>query len=62
MLDRADVLWNTPWPQPTEAGLMVLVKWILALAIVIGAAVFLPKWFGRKWLGQVLPAENVIDS
>jgi hypothetical protein len=62
MLDRADVLWKTPWPQPTEAGLMVLAQWIIALALTIGAAMILTKWAERKWPGHVLPAEGRIDS
>ena len=31
MMERGEVLWQTPWPQPTAAGLMVLARWALAL-------------------------------
>jgi hypothetical protein len=62
MLDRADILWKTPWPQPTEAGLMALAQWITALALTIGAAMLLAKWVERKWPGHVLPAEGGIDT
>jgi hypothetical protein len=58
MLDRADVLWQTPWPQPTAAGLMVLARWILAVALAVSAAQFLGKWIERKWPGHLLPAER----
>jgi len=58
MLDRADVLWRTPWPQPTAAGLMVLARWILAIALAVGAAKFLTRWIERKWPGHILPAES----
>jgi HupE / UreJ protein len=57
MLDRADVLWRTPWPQPTAAALMILAQWILAIAVAIGAAKFLTKWtepkspgFGKRFI------------
>ena len=35
MLDRADVLWKTPWPQPTVAGLMILARWIVAVSLAV---------------------------
>jgi len=62
MLDRADILWKTPWPQPTGAGLMTLAQWITALALTIGVAMLLAKWVERKWPGHVLPAESGIDT
>ena len=62
MLDRADILWKTPWPQPTGAGLMALAQWITVLALTIGAAMLLAKWVERKWPGHVLPAESGIDT
>lgn len=58
MLDRADVLWRTPWPQPTAAGLMILAQWMLAIALVVGAAKFLAKWIDQKWPGHILPADS----
>ena len=62
MLDRADVFWKTPWPQPTGAGLMILARWIVALALAVGLAKLLAKWIERKWPGWVLPAENRVDA
>src|SRR5215471_5846380 len=62
MIDRADVLWRTPWPQPTVQGLMILAQWIVAVALAVGAAKLLAKWIERKWPGHVLPAENPIDG
>ena len=58
MLDRADVLWRTPWPQPTAAGLMIVAQWVLAIALAVGAAKLLAKWIERKWPGHFLPAES----
>ena len=55
MIDRADVLWRTPWPQPTVQGLMILAQWIVAVALAVGAAKLLAKWIERKWPGHVLP-------
>jgi hypothetical protein len=62
MLDRADVLWKTPWPQPTGAGLMILARWIIAVTLAVGAARLLANWIERKWPGHILPAENRVDA
>ena len=62
MLDRADVFWRTPWPQPTVPGLMTLARWIVAIGLAIGLAKLLAKWIDRKWPGHVLPAENRVDA
>jgi hypothetical protein len=62
MLDRADVLWKTPWPQPTGAGLVILARWIVAVALAVGAAKLLMNWIERKWPGHILPAENRLDA
>ena len=62
MLDRADVFWQTPWPQPTVAGLMVLARWIVAVGLAVGAAKLLANWIERKWPGWILPAENRVDA
>jgi hypothetical protein len=62
MLERADVLWKTPWPQPTGAGLMILARWIVAVALAVGAAKLLANWIERKWPGHVLPAANRVDA
>jgi hypothetical protein len=61
MLDRADVLWKTPWPQPTGPGLMMLARWVLAVAVAVGAAKLLAKWIGRKSPSQIQPAEGRIE-
>ena len=62
MLDRADVLWKTPWPQPTVAGLIILARWIVAVSLAVILAKLLAKWIDRKWPGHVLPAENRVDA
>jgi hypothetical protein len=62
MLDRADVLWKTPWPQPTGAGLMILARWIIAVGLAVGAAKLLANWIERKWPGHVLPAESRVEG
>ena len=62
MMQRGEVLWQTPWPQLTMPGLMTLVRWVIALALAVAAAKLLAKWIERKWprLGQ--PAESRIDG
>jgi HupE / UreJ protein len=58
MIDRADVLWQTPWPQPTGAGLMVLAQWILGFVLAVGAASLLAKWVQQKLPAHVISVES----
>ena len=60
MLDRADVLWRTPWPPLTVPGLMVLVKWFVAIGLSLGATKLLAAWIERKWPGHILPETEAI--
>jgi hypothetical protein len=62
MIDRANVLWQTPWPQLTVPGLLTLVRWTVALSIAVGAAKLLARWMERKWPGLSRPAEGRIDG
>ena len=62
MIDRADVLWKTPWPQITVPGLMILARWVVAVGLAVGLAKLLAKWIERKWPGHVLPAESRIEG
>jgi HupE / UreJ protein len=48
MMERGEVFWQTPWPQPTAAGLMELARWVFAIGIAITAATFLSKWLDRR--------------
>ena len=36
MIDRADVLWKTPWPRPSVAGLAILAVWIAGIFLAAG--------------------------
>jgi HupE / UreJ protein len=62
MVQRGEVLWQTPWPQLTLPAVMTLARWVVALSLAVGAAKLLAKWIERKWprLGQ--PAESRIDG
>jgi HupE / UreJ protein len=62
MLDRADVFWKTPWPQPTVPGLMILGRWIVAVGLAVALAKLLAKWIERKRPGLVQPAANGISA
>jgi hypothetical protein len=48
MMERGEVLWQTPWPQPTAAGLMILARWVLALGLAVVAATLLSKRLERR--------------
>jgi HupE / UreJ protein len=48
MMERGEVFWQTPWPQPTPEGLMVLARWVLALGAAVVAANLLSKWLDRR--------------
>jgi len=62
MVQRGEVLWQTPWPQLTLPAALTLGRWALGLSLAVGAAKLLAKWIERKWprLGQ--PAESRIDG
>jgi hypothetical protein len=49
MIDRAQLLWATPWPLPTLEGLILLAQWTIALIVAVSAASLLTKWLDRKW-------------
>jgi hypothetical protein len=55
MMERGEVFWQTPWPQPTAAGVMELARWVLALGLAVAAAVFLSKWLSRAHPALVEP-------
>jgi hypothetical protein len=62
MMQRGEVLWQTPWPPLTVPGAMTLGRWAAALALGVGAAKLLARWIERKWprLGQT--AESRIEG
>jgi hypothetical protein len=62
MVQRSEVLWQTPWPQLTLPAVMALTRWVVALSLAVAAAKLLAKWIERKWprLGQ--PAETRIEG
>jgi hypothetical protein len=48
MIDRWNVLWQAPWPQVTEAGLMILARWVAGLLLAVGLARVIARWIERK--------------
>ena len=62
MIDRGEVFWQTPWPEPTTAGLVLLARWIIALVLAVGAAKLLMRWLNSKSLGHVVPVEARIEG
>ncbi|HVJ51342.1 MAG TPA: HupE/UreJ family protein [Aliidongia sp.] len=62
MIERGELLWQTPWPAITASALMGLGRWAAALAIAIGAAILLSRWIERKWPKLVQPAGYRADG
>jgi HupE / UreJ protein len=62
MVQRGEVLWQTPWPQLTFPAVMTLARWVVALSLAVVAAKLLAKWIERKWPGLGRPAEGRIDG
>jgi hypothetical protein len=56
MMERGEVFWQTPWPQPTAAGLMVVARWVLALGVAVAGATFLSKWIDRRHPALIEPS------
>ena len=59
MVDRAQTLWQTPWPLPTTAGIFILAQWIIALAAAVGTAILFARWCERKWPRHLRSGEIV---
>jgi hypothetical protein len=62
MVQRGEVLWQTPWPPLTIPALLALGRWVAALSLAVGAAMLLAKWIARKWPALGRPAESRIDG
>ena len=43
MIDRADVLWKTPWPRPSVAGLAILALWVAGILLAAGGLSVIAK-------------------
>jgi hypothetical protein len=61
MLDRAAVLWQTPWPRPTIAGIAVLAFWIAGILLAAGGVSLLAKRLPRRTEEAPL-AHAAVDS
>jgi len=61
MLDRAAVLWQTPWPRPTIAGIAVLAFWVAGILLAAGSVSFLAKRLPRR-TGEAPLAHAAVDS
>jgi len=49
MMDRWNVLSQTPWPRLTGQGLMEFARWVAALLTAVGLVRLLGKWIESKW-------------
>ncbi len=61
MVDRAQTLWQTPWPLPTTAGILIAAQWIIALVAAVGTATLLARWYERKWPNH-LKSDEIIAA
>jgi hypothetical protein len=55
MIERGQAFWQTPWPPLTVPGLMILARWVLALALAVVAANLLSKWLDRRHPALIEP-------
>jgi hypothetical protein len=63
MIDRAQVLWITPWPLPTPEGLALLARWIIALVLAVIVASLLTRRTDRQKPGRAESGHpSVADS
>jgi HupE / UreJ protein len=49
MVERGEILWQTPWPPLTMEAIFSLARWVFAILLAVGAAQLLAKWIERKW-------------
>jgi HupE / UreJ protein len=54
MIERADVLWNTPWPRPGASGLAILAFWVTGILLAAGGVSAIAKRLGLA-IGPGLP-------
>ena len=62
MVDRALTLWQTPWPLPTTAGILIAAQWVVALVVAVGTATLFAKWCERRWPSHLSSGEIVAPS
>src|SRR5262249_30545272 len=55
MIDRADVLWKTPWPRPSLVGLTILAFWVAGTRRAVGGLSVVAKRL-RLAPGNAVPA------
>jgi hypothetical protein len=48
MIERGNLLWQTPWPRLDGPSLMILARWIAALLLAVWGAKLLGKWIERR--------------
>jgi len=62
MVQRGELLWQTPWPQLTVPAAMTLARWVIALSFAVGAAKLLAKWVSRRWPALDRPAQGRVSG
>jgi HupE / UreJ protein len=58
MVERGEILWQTPWPPITMEAIFSLARWVFAILLAVGAAQLLAKWIEHKW-PQFVPKDPV---
>jgi HupE / UreJ protein len=62
MVDRAQTLWQTPWPLPTTAGILIAAQWTIALVAAVGTATLFARWCERRWPSHLSRGEIIASS
>jgi HupE / UreJ protein len=57
MIDRAEVLWKTPWPRPSATGLAILAFWVAGIVLAAGGLSVIVKRL-RFTPGDGLPSSQ----
>jgi hydrogenase/urease accessory protein HupE len=62
MLERWEVLRQTPWPHLDAPGLVMLARWVAGLLLAFGTAHMLTQWLAHKFPSRVELPERQIEQ
>jgi hypothetical protein len=60
MIDRADVLWKTPWPRPNATGLAMLAFWLVGIVLAARGLSVIAKRLRLATGAELRPLEGAL--